>query len=54
MSPREIWAADYYCNDEVPYDDTMECDDAYELSEEEKAKLEAEAEEFRNENDLPF
>ena len=29
-------------------------DDAYDLSEEEKAKLEAEAEEFRNENDLPF
>lgn len=53
MNPREIWAADYYC-EEVPYDDTMECDDAYELSEEEKAKLEVEAEEFRNENDLPF
>jgi hypothetical protein len=32
----------------------MECDDAYDLNEEEKAKLEAEAEEFRNENDLPF
>lgn len=55
MNPREIWAADYYCNDEqIPYDDTMECDDAYKLSKEEKAKLEAEAEEFRNENDLPF
>ena len=55
-NPRTIWASDYWydAEPECPYDDSMECDDAYELSKEEKAKLEAEAEEFRNENDLPF
>lgn len=40
--------------DEVPYDKSMEADDFYNLSDEEKEKLDKEYQEFLEETWLPF